>query len=291
MNNKLKVGIIGTGNIGTDLLLKISKSDLLEPVVFIGRRDDSPGISIAKKMGIATSTNSIQEIIDHPNMCELIFDATTAKVHIKNAEILKRLNIVAIDLTPARVGRMCVPSVNIEECIGEKNINMVTCGGQGTIPIISAIKKTGCIIDYVEIVASIASKSAGQGTRQNIDEFTQTTKEAICEICNIENSKAIITLNPAEPPKKMHNTIFMKIQNPDMNKIRESVSLMEESVQRYVSGYKVVMEPLQENGRITTMIEVTGAGDYLPKYAGNLDIISSAAVCVAESIAKVRVMR
>ncbi len=288
MNKKLKVGIIGIGNIGTDLLYKISRSNYLETTLFMGRREDSKGISIAKEMGIRTSIDSIHELERNPQLCDLVFDATSAKTHLVNAGILNKLGKYAIDLTPARVGKMCVPSVNLEECLNYKNINMITCGGQGTIPIIHAIHSVQKGIRYVEIVASIAAKSAGSGTRQNIDEFTQTTKEAIQEIGGIENAKAIITLNPAEPPKIMHNTVFMLIDNPDIKIINQAVFNMEKEVQRYVPGYKIVLPPTYENGRVTTMVEVKGAGDYLPEYSGNLDIISCAAVRVAERIAQIQ---
>lgn len=282
---KLKVGIIGTGNIGTDLLFKINKSELLECTLFMGRREDSEGIKIAKRMGINTSVNSINTLTDNPNMCDLVFDATSASVHLYNAPILEGLGIYAIDLTPARIGKMCVPAVNIDECIGLKNVNMVTCGGQGTIPIISAIRTIHPDIKYTEIVASIASKSAGMGTRNNIDEFTQTTKDAIIEVGGVTSAKAIITLNPAEPPKYMHNTIYMKIDKPNIDAMIEAVKIMETEVQKYVPGYKVLLCPTYENGRVTTMVQVTGTGDFLPLYAGNLDIITCAAIRVAEQYA------
>ncbi len=282
----MKVGIIGTGNIGTDLLIKISRSKYLECTLFMGRREDSEGIQIAKKMGVNTSTNSINELLKNPDLCDLVFDATSAKVHLENAPILEKLGIYAVDLTPARVGKMCVPAVNLDACVGCKNVNMITCGGQGTIPIISAIAKVQDCIEYTEIIASISSKSAGMGTRNNIDEFTQTTKDAICEVGGVEDAKAIITLNPAEPPIYMHNTIFMKIKNPNMDRISDAVIEMEKRVQKYVPGYKVILYPTLENGRVTTMIKVTGAGDYLPKYSGNLDIITSAAIEVAERFAQ-----
>lgn len=291
MMKKIRVGIIGTGNIGTDLLFKIQKSSLLELVIFMGKRADSKGILIARDRGIKVSTESISALLDPSNECDIVFDATSASEHLKNAAILKNMGIYAIDLTPARVGRMCVPSINLNECIGLPNVNMITCGGQGTIPIIYAIKSVQNDIKYTEVVASIASKSAGIGTRNNIDEFTQTTKDAIMDICNIENAKAIITLNPANPPIRMHNTIYMMIDNPDLSKMRAAVSDMEKKVQRYVPGYKVILEPTLENHRITTIIEVTGAGDFLPTYAGNLDIITSAAIRVAEKCAEAGIQK
>ena len=283
---KIRAGIIGTGNIGTDLLYKIMKSDKIECTIFMGRREGSKGIEIAKKLGIKTSLNSVDALINKEAECDIVFDATTAKSHIETAKVLKDLGIYAIDLTPARVGKMCIPVINLDECMGLSNVNMVTCGGQGTLPVIHAIRQVQNGISYVEVVASIASKSAGIGTRDNIDEFTQTTKDAIIELGRVDKAKAIITLNPAEPPIYMHNTIFMLIDNPDMGRIRDAVQKMEKEVRRYVPGYKVKLEPTLENGRVTTMIEVEGAGDFLPKCAGNLDIITSAAIRVAERCAE-----
>lgn len=283
--HKLKVGIIGTGNIGTDLLYKVQQSKSLECTLFMGRREDSAGIKIAKEMGIHTSTHSLEELEQNPDMCDLVFDATSAKVHMENAAKLKKLGIFAVDLTPARVGKMCVPAINLSECLKTNNVNMITCGGQATIPLIYAVRMVQSDIRYVEVVANIASKSAGMGTRNNIDEFTQTTKDAIIDIGNVSNAKAIITLSPAEPPVYMHNTIFMLIDKPDIGKIRESVHNMVNNVKKYVPGYDLILEPVLESGRLTMTIQVKGAGDYLPEYAGNLDIITCAAIRVAEKYA------
>lgn len=285
---KLKVGIIGTGNIGTDLLYKVLRSEYLKCSLFMGRREDSEGIRLANELGVKTSTNSIQALIDNPHACDLVFDATSAKVHMKNAPILEKLGIFAVDLTPARVGMICVPVINLHEALSTHNVNMITCGGQATLPLIHAISKIQSNIKYVEVVASIASKSAGAGTRANIDEFTQTTKDAIIELTNIDNAKAIITLNPASPPVNMHNTIFMLIDNPNIDKIRNAAIAISNEVRRYIPGYKLVLEPILENGRVTMTVQVEGAGDYLPAYAGNLDIITCASIRVAEAYAKKR---
>lgn len=288
---RLKVGIIGTGNIGTDLLFKVNKSELLECTFFIGRRKESAGILLARELGIPVSVDSIEALKKKPNQCDLVFDATSAQTHLINAEILRKLGIYAVDLTPARVGKMCVPVVNLDKCVGLPNVNMVTCGGQGAIPVIAAIQAVQDKTTYAELAANIASSSAGSGTRNNIDEFTKTTKEAIIEIGKVEQAKAIITLNPAEPPVCMHNTIYMKIPDPDLNAARQAVREMEKKVQKYVPGYKVVLEPTLENGRVTTIIEVKGAGDYLPSYAGNLDIITSASIRVAERYVELGIRR
>jgi len=280
--SKTKVAIIGTGNIGVDLLVKILRSDYLECTLFAGRNLESPGMRYASDIGVTVSDKSINAIIEDPECCDIVFDATSASVHFKNAPILKNLGKYAIDLTPSLVGKMCVPVINGDECLDECNVNMVTCGGQATVPIAYAIKQIHNDIKYIEIVASISSRSAGPGTRANIDEFTQTTKDALSYFTGIPTTKAIITLNPADPPILMHNTIYAVIDNPKIDLIRESVKNMELKIQKYVPGYRVSIEPLFESGRVTTMIEVVGMGDYLPKYSGNLDIITCAAVNIAE---------
>ncbi|MFP3154901.1 acetaldehyde dehydrogenase (acetylating) [Lachnospiraceae bacterium ZAX-1] len=286
MSEKIKVGIIGTGNIGTDILLKLQRSKLLECAIFTGRNPASKGIQIAASLGINVSYDSIKAIENNPNCCDIVFDATSAAVHRYNAPILNELGKFTLDLTPARVGKMCVPVMNIDECLNVSNVNLITCGGQATVPIACALRKTCPDIKYIEIVASIASKSAGAGTRDNIDEFTQTTKDAIKEFSEVETAKAIIILNPAEPPLKMRNTVYALAKNPDMVKIRREINEVVKKVRQYVPGYHLLLEPVYENGRITTAIEVTGMGDYLPKYAGNLDIITCAAIETAEKYAE-----
>lgn len=282
---KIKVGIIGTGNIGSDLLAKVQKSELLECGIFAGHNPYSDGIRRAQEMGVPTTFDSVRYIEDHPDCCQIVFDATSAKVHEYNAPILKRLGKYTLDLTPAHVGKFCVPVVNLEEAMEQDNVNLITCGGQATIPIACALSSVS-EVNYLEIVAAIASKSAGIGTRNNIDEFTQTTKEALTELSGIKNTKAIIILNPAEPPITMHNTVYALIDNPDMGKITEAVKEMERKIKLYVPGYKIIVGPIYENGRVTTILEVTGSADFLPAYAGNLDIITCAAVNIAETYAK-----
>lgn len=288
--SKVKVGIIGTGNIGTDILLKLKRSEILECGIFAGRNADSAGIRLAQSMGIPTSVNSINAIIQDPDCCEIVFDATSANVHKKNAPILKELNKFVIDLTPACVGKMCVPVLNMEECLELDNVNLITCGGQATIPIAWALSQVHPDIKYLEIVATIASKSAGAGTRNNIDEFTQTTRDALIEFTGIKNTKAIIVLNPAEPPITMHNTVYALIDHPNMSEIKKRVKEVERKIQQYVPGYRIVMEPVHENGRVTTSLQVVGLGDYLPKYSGNLDIITCAAIEIAENYARRKIL-
>jgi len=282
---KIKVGIIGTGNIGSDLLMKVMRSNVLECGIFAGHSPDSKGIARARELGIPVTYDSIRYIEENPDCCQIVFDATSAKVHEKNAPILKALGKYAIDLTPAHIGPFCVPQVNLDEAMEQDNVNCVTCGGQATVPLAKAISSVA-EVQYLEVVATIASKSAGIGTRNNIDEFTQATKEALIELGGIERAKAIIVLNPAEPPITMHNTIYALVDNPDMEAISKAVGRVEKDLQKYVSGYRVVLGPVYENGRVTTSIEVTGSGDFLPAYAGNLDIITCAAVEIAENYAR-----
>lgn len=282
---KAKVGIIGTGNIGTDLLMKVMRSDVLECSIFAGHSPDSKGIARAREMGVPVTYDSIHFFEENPDCCEIVFDGTTAKAHAYHAPILKKLKKYAIDLTPAHVGKFIVPQVNLEDAMDVDNVNCITCGGQATVPIAKAIGDVTCI-SYLEIVATISSKSAGVGTRNNIDEFTQATKEALVEIGGVKDTKAIIILNPAEPPITMHNTVYALVDDPDMEAIKDAVFAMEQEIRKYVPGYRVVLGPVFENGRVTTSIEVTGSGDYLPEYAGNLDIINCAAIEIAESYAR-----
>lgn len=282
---KIKVGIIGTGNIGTDLLMKVRRSDILECGIFAGHSPDSKGIARARELGVPVTIDSIRYIEDNPDCCDIVFDATSSKVHEYNAPILKRLGKYTIDLTPAHIGPFCIPQVNLDEAMNEMNVNCVTCGGQATVPLAKAISDVSKV-KYLEIVATISSKSAGAGTRNNIDEFTQATKDALIELGGVDKAKAIIILNPAEPPITMHNTIYALIDEPNMDEICKAVKKAEKELQKYVPGYKVVLGPVYVNGRVTTSIEVTGSADFLPEYAGNLDIITCAAIEIAENYAR-----
>lgn len=287
---KIKAGIIGTGNIGTDLLIKLQRSKILECGIFAGQNKESKGIKRAQAMGVSTSFDSIRSIKADPDSCEIVFDATSAEAHELHSPVLKKMGKFIIDLTPSRIGKMCIPSINLEECLKEEEVNMVSCGGQATTPLILAIMKVHPQTEYVEIVSSISSKSAGIGTRDNIDEYTQTTGEGIRFLTNVPHSKAIIILNPAEPPILMHNTIYAKIKKPDLNLLKEEINSIVKKIQKYVPGYKVILGPVFESDRVTTMIEVVGRGDFLPIYAGNLDIINCAAIEVAEEYARRRLL-
>lgn len=292
---KVKAAIIGTGNIGSDLLTKIQRSRFLECVLFSGQNLDSPGIKRAQKMGVKTSFKSIQAIVDDPNCCEIVFDATSADAHFKHAPILKKMGKFVIDMTPSQVGKMCVPVINLEQCLRSQvtNVNMVTCGGQATTPLIKAIMKIHPNTEYIEIVASIASQSAGIGTRENIDEYTQTTADSIALLGGAPKSKAIIILNPADPPIMMNNTIYAKIKKPKIDLLKKEVDKTVKKIKKYVPGYKLILGPVYEKdkNKVTIMVQVIGLGDYLPVYAGNLDIINCAAIMVAEEYAKKRLAK
>ncbi|MBU4445865.1 acetaldehyde dehydrogenase (acetylating) [bacterium] len=288
---KIKVGILGTGNIGSDLLIKVQRSKFLECGIFAGRNPRSEGIKRAKILGVRTSCDSVEAIKNNPDCCDIVFDATSAKVHFHNASILEKMGKYIIDLTPSQVGKMCVPVINMAECLDVKNVNLVTCGGQSVIPIAYAIMKVHPETEYIEIVASISSKSAGPGTRVNIDEFTQTTRDSILSFTGVPKAKALIILNPAEPPVLMHNTIYATIKNPKIERLSSEIKAMVKKIQQYVPGYKLKLGPVAENNRVTTMIEVVGLGDYLPQYSGNLDIITCAAVKIAEEYANNKLLK
>ena len=282
---KLKVAIIGTGNIGSDLLFKILKSDVLECGLFVGRNLESKGMKRAQKLGVPVSADSIKAIENNPDCCEIVFDATSAETHLAHAPILKRLGKFVIDLTPSRIGTMCVPVLNADESLSFSNINLVTCGGQACIPIAKVIMEAYPQTTYIEIVGSISSKSAGPGTRANIEEYMQTTRMALEEFSGVSKAKAILVFNPAEPPVLMKNTIYASIPNPNIGLLKEKIDEMVERIRRYVPGYNVVYGPILDNGRVVITLQVVGSGDFLPPYAGNLDIITCAAVRVAEDYA------
>ena len=282
---KYRVAILGSGNIGTDLLIKVQRSNKLECVAFIGRNLNSQGMSTALELGVKISDQSIHYIINNADAIDLVFDATSANDHKKHAKILKSLGIKCIDLTPAKIGPMCVPSVNSKECLNEANINMVSCGGQASIPIAVAIATIHDNIEYIEVVSSIASKSAGPATRQNLDEYIKTTETGIRYFSGTKKTKAILILNPAVPHVNMVTTILAKVENPNINALNKEVAKISTKVQSYVPGYERILGPLLENGRIIIMFKLRGLGDYLPKYAGNLDIINCAALAMAEEYA------
>lgn len=287
--SKIKVGIIGSGNIGSDLMVKLRKSKTLELTAMMGIDSTSRGMQHAKEIGLEVFDNGVDGLLHNPDIVDIVFDATSAKAHVHNAEVVKKLGKQMIDLTPAAIGPLIVPTVNLGSHLEADNVNLITCGGQATIPIIHAINQVAPV-EYGEIVATISSESAGPGTRANIDEFTQTTVRGIELVGGAKKGKAIIILNPAEPPIMMRDTVHA-IVDPnavDEEAIKNSVHSMVERVQSYIPGYKLRTEPIFDGNKVTVFLEVEGAGHYLPKYAGNLDIMTSAAVKVAEEFAKNR---
>ena len=291
-SNKLKIAIIGSGNIGTDLLIKSMRSEFITCTLFAGRNLNSLGMKRANSLSIPISDRGIEAIIENSEICDLVFDCTSAQAQIEHWNILKKMGKTVIDMTPAKLGTLCVPAINASECAtksrGPFNINMITCGGQVSIPIAYAIAQVHPQIEYIEVASSIASRSAGPATRLNLDEYVETTQAALQKFSGAKKTKAILILNPAIPPIDMQTTIYTKIINPDINNIQKSVEEMVKKISQYVPGYQLTVLPTIDADRIITTIKVLGAGDYLPQYAGNLDIINCAAISIAELIAKSR---
>ena len=294
----LPVAIIGSGNIGTDLMYKLERSDLLDLVAVIGIDPKSDGLARAAARGYEAPHTGIDWVAENPDAVKLVFDATSAYVHRKHDEVLSGLGIIGVDLTPAAIGPKVIPSVNLTEHLDKRNVNMVTCGGQATTPMVYAVRRAIDHLPYAEMVSTVSSKSAGPGTRQNIDEFTRTTAKALEEIGGATIGKAIIILNPAEPPILMRNTVFAGLpEGSDHDAVIDSIYEMEKSVAQFVPGYRLKNRPVIEEGpfntpggvvphRAVVLLEVEGAGDYLPTYAGNLDIMTAAALRVGEAFAE-----
>ena len=290
MSQKIKCALIGPGNIGTDLLAKLQRSPVLEPVWMVGIDPESDGLKRAREMGIKTTADGVDGLIPHMQQdgVQIVFDATSAYVHAENSRKVNAQGAMMIDLTPAAIGPFCVPPVNLKQHVGQRemNVNMVTCGGQATIPMVFAISRIQPVA-YGEIVATVSSKSAGPGTRKNIDEFTRTTAGAVEQVGGAKKGKAIIIINPAEPPMMMRDTIHCLTETePDQAAITASIHAMIQEVQKYVPGYRLVNGPVFDGNRVSVFMEVEGLGDYLPKYAGNLDIMTAAAARTAEMFAE-----
>lgn len=304
MTKKL-AAILGSGNIGTDLMVKIKeRSQTLDLALLVGIDPESDGLGRAKERGVDVTHDGIRGLLEHPRFGDIavVFDATSARAHLEHAPVLKERGKKVVDMTPAAVGPYVVPVANLDEHLSAPNVNMVTCGGQATVPIVWALSQVGKV-RYAEIVASISSRSAGPGTRANIDEFTETTARGLEVVGGAEEGKAIIVLNPAEPPLIMRDTVYALVEGGDDEELVRAVKGVVERVQRYVPGYRLKADPVFERydeggvfipgrglvaGRkITVLLEVEGAGDYLPKYAGNLDIMTSAALAVGERMAEV----
>lgn len=289
-DKKIKAAIIGPGNIGTDLLMKAMRSSIIEPVWMVGVEPDSPGLARARDMGLKTTSEGVDGLVPYikEDGVQICFDATSAYVHAENSRKVVEEGAMMIDLTPAAIGPYCIPPVNLDAALAGHgtNVNMVTCGGQATIPIVAAVSRVQ-EVSYGEIVATVASKSIGPGTRKNIDEFTRTTARAIEQVGGAKQGKAIILINPAEPPLIMRDTIHcLTTDTPDEAKITESVQAMVAEVQKYVPGYRLKNGPVFDGNRVSVFMEVEGLGDFLPKYAGNLDIMTAAALRTAEMVAE-----
>lgn len=283
---KVKAAILGPGNIGADLMLKIlQRGKNIELVLMSGIIEGGRGLELARENGVKTSVEGVEAILADKDI-KLVFEATGAKAHLANAPRYHAAGKIAIDLTPAAVGPYLVPAVNDHASLDGDNFNMVTCGGQATVPMVAAINRV-TPVDYAEIVATISSKSAGPGTRANIDEFTQTTARALVAVGGARKGRAIILLNPAEPPIMMRNTVYARVKDPaKINEIRASVAAMADAVRSYVPGYRVRLDPIIDEDKVTLMVEVEGEGMFLPKYSGNLDIITAAALATGERVAE-----
>ena len=289
MGDKLRVAIVGTGNIGTDLLIKATRSAHLECTLFAGRNLSSPGMQKALALGVRISSDGIRAVEENQSACDLIFDCTSAVAHAEHAAILARLGKVVVNLTPARTGAMCVPAINLGDCIAEREINMITCGGQVAVPLAHVI---GAVhpgaVEYIEVVSSIASRSAGPATRLSIDEYIDATQRGVARFSGVEKTKSVLILNPAIPSIDMQTTVFARVAAPRLDALAPAIDEMVGRLKAYVPGYELMVPPLCENGRIVVSARVTGLGDYLPPYAGNLDIINCAALAAAEGYALAR---
>jgi len=290
MSNKIKVAIIGPGNIGTDLLIKAMRSDVIEPVWMVGVVAESPGLARAEELGLKTTADGVDGMLSsmQTDGVQICFDATSAYVHEENSRKVNEAGAVMIDLTPAAIGPFCVPPVNLADAVASEamNVNMVTCGGQATIPLVAAVSRVQAVT-YGEIIATVSSRSAGPGTRKNIDEFTRTTANGIEQVGGAQTGKAIIVINPAEPPLIMRDTVHCLTEDePDQDAIINSVKDMIIQVQKYVPGYRLKNGPVFDGKRVSIYMEVEGLGDFLPKYAGNLDIMTAAGLRTAEMYAE-----
>jgi acetaldehyde/propanal dehydrogenase len=287
---KIKAAIIGSGNIGTDLLYKARRSEWIDPAWVVGVDPASDGLRRAAALGLATTSAGVDGLLPHVarDAIRIAFDATSAHAHHENARKLGALGVLMVDLTPAAIGPYCIPPVNLAEHVGSRatNVNMVSCGGQATVPMVAAVSRVQPV-EYAEIVATVASRSVGPGTRQNIDEFTRTTASAVERLGGAKRGKAIIVINPAEPPLIMRDTIHCLTEGPpDEAAITASIHAMVKEVARYVPGYRIKNGPVFEGRRVSVFLEVEGLGDYLPKYAGNLDIMTAAALRTGELFAE-----
>jgi acetaldehyde dehydrogenase len=285
----LRVAIVGTGNIGTDLLLKVMASPLLHCELFAGRRAESAGIGLARSHGVPTSIAGVDAVVDLADRIDVVFDATSARDATRHWAILEPLGLSFIDLTPANLGPFCVPALNLDDCLDARYVSMVTCGGQAAVPMAHCVSEVTGGLEYLEIVSASASASVGPASRANIDEYVSTTEQATRQFCGVERTKTVLIINPAEPGIVMRNSIAVLLtEQVDLDALRGRVDAMEKQISSYVPGYRVVVPPVAADGRVMITVEVEGRGDWLPHYAGNLDIITCAATAVAEARAEAR---
>jgi acetaldehyde dehydrogenase (acetylating) len=281
----IRVGILGTGNIGTDLLLKVLREKKFNPVIFAGRRMESDGIKLAKLKNVHVTDEGINFFIKNKNCVDVVFDCTNSIDATEHAKIFKEQNIRVIDLTPSKVGELCVPSINSSIILDSQNVNMITCGGQAAMPILHLISNYCSKLKYVEIVSQIASKSAGLATRINVDGYIHTTEAAIKKFTKCEDCKVIINLNPAEPCVDMQTTMFLKFEDIDFEPLVEAIYAKIKELKLYIPYYELVLPPIiNDDGVLVLSVKVKGSGDYLPEYAGNLDIINCAAIEITKKI-------
>jgi acetaldehyde dehydrogenase len=294
---KATAAIVGSGNIGTDLMYKLLRSEVIEPRWMVGVDPASEGLKRAANLGLETTSDGVDALLAQSELPDFVFEATSAYVHRENAPRYKEAGITAVDLTPAAIGPYVVPPANLREHLDVPNVNLITCGGQATIPMVYAVSRV-VPVPYAEIVATVASTSAGPGTRANIDEFTRTTSRGVEVIGGAQRGKAIIVLNPSEPPMIMRDTIFCAIpEDADRAAVAASIRAVAADVQSYVPGYRLLQEPQFEDpsdisggmARVSVFVEVEGAGDFLPPYAGNLDIMTAAATKVGEEMARLKI--
>lgn len=280
----LRVAIIGSGNVGSDLLLKVMASPLLRCDLFVGRRPGSPGLRMASSHGIPASARGIDAIVDARNDVDLVFDATSARDARRHWEILRPLGMSVVDLTPANLGKLCVPALNLDDCLDEQYVSMISCGGQAAVPMAYCVSRATERLGYLEIVSASAAASVGPATRANIDEYVVTTERATRQFCDVGNTKTMLVINPARPEIVMRNSVAVSAAEPvDLPALKDAVHAMEDRIRAYVPGYRVVVAPVATEDRVILTVEVEGRGDWLPPYAGNLDIITCAGVALAEA--------
>ncbi|PAU76076.1 acetaldehyde dehydrogenase (acetylating) [Halomonas salipaludis] len=282
-----RVAIIGTGSIGMDLMCKTISSKGLDLRFVVGRRSDSPGMKEAMLRGVATSSEGISYLEDNIEEFDIVFDATSANSHVEHDRVFSKHNKFVVDLTPAKIGELCVPVINMESLKDSRNINLITCGGQASLPLAYALKNSCEKVMYVEVISSISSDSAGIATRENLNEYVETTEFALKKFTDAEASKAILNINPAVPQVCMQTTLYARCEKVDIERLENNVNNVVKKVKEYVPGYNLVLEPLVDSGSVTLAVQVYGSGDYLPEYSGNLDIINSAAIAVAKFKSKV----